>query len=64
MIRDKDIDHLKWVYERMIYIHKENTNMDYMIRLDEIIKRMESFKAMKDAIMPELKELFSSKLNS
>jgi hypothetical protein len=32
-----DIDHLKWIYERLIYVHKENPYYDYMLKFKEII---------------------------
>lgn len=36
----KDSDFLQWIYERMIYIHGENPNVDYMTRLKEIQKEV------------------------
>ena len=32
-----DIDHLKWIYERLIYVHKEDPYYDYMLKFKEII---------------------------
>ncbi len=37
-MKDKDIKHLEWVYERMKYVHNENENYDYMIRFREILE--------------------------
>ena len=36
-----DITHLKWVYNRMKHVHNENSNCDYMIRLKNIIEKLE-----------------------
>ena len=36
----KDIDHLEWMYHRMISVHKENKNTDYMIKFRNIIKKI------------------------
>lgn len=36
-MKDKDINHLKWVYDRMKFVHNENEDYDYMIRFSEII---------------------------
>lgn len=33
----KEINHLEWVYDRMLYVHRENENVDYMIRLKQIV---------------------------
>jgi hypothetical protein len=35
---DDDVKHLEWMYNRMIEIHGENTNYDYMIKLKNIIE--------------------------
>ena len=32
---------LNWIYERLKVIHKENEDMDYMIRLKQLVKDME-----------------------
>ena len=39
-MKDKDIKHLEWVYERMKYVHNENENYDYMIRFREILEAL------------------------
>jgi len=33
----QEIDHLEFIYNRMAYSHQENTNIDYMLRLERII---------------------------
>ena len=35
----KDLDHLKWMYERMVEVHHENINVDYMLKFKEILKQ-------------------------
>jgi hypothetical protein len=39
---EKNIKHLEWVYERMVHVHKENPNMDYMIRFNLILEELKS----------------------
>ena len=39
-MKDKDIKHLEWVYERMKYVHNENEDYDYMIRFREILEAL------------------------
>lgn len=39
-MKEKDIKHLEWVYERMKYVHNENENHDYMIRFREILEAL------------------------
>lgn len=39
-MKDKDIKHLEWVYERMKCVHNENENYDYMIRFREILEAL------------------------
>lgn len=34
----KAIEHLIWIYQRMVKVHGENPNYDYMLRLKEIIE--------------------------
>lgn len=37
-----DIRHLEWIHSRMVFIHKENPNYDYMLKFAEIIKRLKN----------------------
>ncbi len=37
----EDLEHLKWIYERMIYVYKEKTNVDYMIRFKNILNNLD-----------------------
>ena len=36
----QDKKHLKWVYNRLIEVHKENPNSDYMIKFKKIIENL------------------------
>lgn len=38
-MEDKDIKHLTWIYERLVHVHNENPNLDYMIRLKQIVDK-------------------------
>ena len=38
-MKDDDIKHLEWLYERMLFVHNENMNYDYMIKFREIINK-------------------------
>jgi hypothetical protein len=33
-----DKDFLKWIYDRLIYIHREDQGYDYMRRLEKLIE--------------------------
>lgn len=35
-----DKNHLEWIYERLIHVHKENPNYDYMLKFKEIINNL------------------------
>ena len=41
-MKKKPLEILRWIYDRMILIHKENPNVDYMIAFDKVIKGVES----------------------
>jgi len=36
---DRIREHLLWIYSRLIYIHGENPNVDYMIRFKKILDK-------------------------
>lgn len=38
-MKEQDIEHLKFIYNRMKDQHEENVNIDYMIKFNEIINR-------------------------
>ena len=39
-IKDSDIEHLSWIYDRLANVHSENTNFDYMHKLNAIIANL------------------------
>lgn len=41
-ITKKDIDHLEWMYHRMVSVHNEKRNTDYMMKFIEIINKLKS----------------------
>ena len=55
---DDDVKHLEWMYNRMIEIHGENTNYDYMIKLKNII---ETFKNKR--VIPTIPEEYRMRLS-
>lgn len=38
--KEKDIAHLEFIYDRMKTNHNENENLDYMIKLHQIIQSL------------------------
>ena len=34
----KDFEHLQWIHDRIINVYNENENVDFLIRMREIIK--------------------------
>ncbi len=36
----KNKEFLQWIYNRMVNVHKENPNVDYMWKFKEIIDKM------------------------
>lgn len=40
ILKNEQLEHLKWIYDRMINIHKENKNFDYMHKFLSIIERL------------------------
>ena len=40
MIED-ELEHLKWIYERMQYVHKEDPRVDYMIKFKKILQKLD-----------------------
>jgi hypothetical protein len=35
----EDTKHIEWIYNRLLYVYKENENYDYMIKLKNIIEQ-------------------------
>lgn len=38
--KEKQKQHLEWIYNRLIHIHGENPNYDYMLKFKEIINNL------------------------
>jgi hypothetical protein len=36
-MKDTEVEHLSWMYARLIHLHNENENVDYMIKFKSII---------------------------
>lgn len=36
-----DAEHLRWLYNRMVYLHDEQRSLDYMHRFAKIINKLE-----------------------
>lgn len=56
-MNDKDIKDLEWVYERMMYVHNENENMDYMIRFREILNSLKQSNLSKSCFLEVINKL-------
>ena len=59
-MKTRNIEHLKWIYERMVHVHKENENLDYMIKFREIIHNEEKpilYKNTCDVIFEEASKI-------
>ena len=54
-MKDKDIKHLEWVYERMKYVHNENENYDYMIRFREILEALRQPAVISSAFLVKMR---------
>lgn len=52
-----DLDFLKWIYERLVEIHREPISVDYMIRFRKILQQM-------DVARQETREVMDGNLNS
>lgn len=39
LMQYKNYDHLRWIYSRLVNLYGENPNMDYMVKLKDIIDR-------------------------
>jgi hypothetical protein len=44
ILDEGQIKHLEWIYNRMVNVHNENPNYDYMIRFEEIIEELKKYK--------------------
>jgi hypothetical protein len=39
-LNEKDINHLQWIYDRLINVHNENKNVDYMLAFNRILSKL------------------------
>jgi len=39
----EDIKHINWIYDRLIRVHKENSNYGYMLKFKEIIDKQVNY---------------------
>ena len=37
----EDAKHMSWLYNRMVYLHDEQINLDYILRFAKIINKLE-----------------------
>ena len=35
-----DKEFLQWIYDRMVYVHNENSHIDYMCKFKDILDKM------------------------
>lgn len=61
----KDTEHLKWIHDRLSKFHKENHDIDYLVRFRKIIARFDIMEDMlKAPPYDKLSELHHSALMS
>lgn len=57
-MKAEDINHIRWIHDRLVYVYKENENVDFLIKLRSIITELEALQQPKscegcvDAIFP------------
>jgi hypothetical protein len=39
MYSEEDLKHLEWIYDRIVNVHNENPNYDYMLKFKSIIEQ-------------------------
>ena len=39
MYSEKELNHIEWIYNRMVFKHNENPNYDYMIKFKSLIEQ-------------------------
>lgn len=40
IVPQKDIEHLEWIYKRLVHVYNESPNTDFVHRLFEIIQTL------------------------
>lgn len=56
-LSQSDLDHLKFIYERMSFIHKESQNIDYMKRFRLILCQQQTWITIVPDMLREMKNL-------
>lgn len=59
----RNSQHLNWLFDRLVEVHNENPNYDYMIRFRKIIDEVEN-EEIKDSLTREEKISFIVKTES
>ena len=59
-----EIKHINWMYNRLTSVHKENPNLDYMIKFKEIIDQQLTIPVVSDTLIltPNDVELFFNEI--
>ena len=42
MYSEEDLKHLEWIYGRLVDVHNENPNYDYILKLKSIIEKFKN----------------------
>jgi hypothetical protein len=42
MYNEEDFNHLEWIYNRLISVHNESPNYDYMLKFKSLIKQFKN----------------------
>lgn len=42
MCSEEEVSHLEWIYDRLVTVHSENANYDYMLKFKDIIEKFKS----------------------
>lgn len=51
-----DSEHLQWIHDRLVHVHGENENYDYMHRLRKVIEAQRKREQVEAAMMRRLAE--------
>jgi hypothetical protein len=46
-MKAEDINHIRWIHDRLVYVYKENENVDFLIKLRSIIAELEALQQPK-----------------
>jgi uncharacterized protein YlbG (UPF0298 family) len=56
MITEKDIEHFMWIHNRIVNVYKESENVDYLIKMRELINKIEQ---VKNCSIPDVSKRYS-----